>query len=56
MGATVRQARDDDAVRILFPETPRHVDEAAVVRAETDDWPTFVTAADLTGGDGSPPK
>ena len=40
---------DADAVRVLFPETPRHVAQAAFVRAETGDWPTFVTAADLTG-------
>jgi hypothetical protein len=43
-----------DAVRVLLPETPRHVAEAAFVRANTSDWPTFVTSADLTGDDGSP--
>jgi len=38
-----------EATRVLIPETPRHVAEAAFVRADTSDWPTFVTAADLTG-------
>jgi len=41
-------AVDADAVRILFPETARHVAEAAFVRAATSDGPTFVTSADLT--------
>ncbi|WP_018257727.1 GNAT family N-acetyltransferase [Halomicrobium katesii] len=55
--ALVTAIRDDaaaigaDAVRILLPETPRHVGQAAFVRADTDDSPTFVTAADLTGGE-----
>jgi len=43
-----------DAIRIMLPETPRHVAEAAFVRANTSDWPTFVTSADLTGDGGSP--
>jgi len=45
-----------DAVRVLFPETPRHVGEAAFVRAETSDWPTFVTAARLADAVGNPPR
>lgn len=44
---------DADAVRMLISETPRHVAEAAFVRANTSDWPTFVTSADLTGEDAS---
>ncbi|MDS0283375.1 GNAT family N-acetyltransferase [Haloarcula onubensis] len=37
-----------DGTRVLFPETPRHVAEAAAVRAELADWPDFVLAADLS--------
>jgi len=37
-----------DGTRVLIPETPRHVAEAASVRAELADWPDFVFAADLT--------
>lgn len=40
-----------DATRVTIPETPRHVAEAAYVRAETSDWPAFVLEADLTGGE-----
>ncbi len=39
-----------DGTRVLLPETPRHVAEAARVRASPADEPHFVTAADLTGG------
>jgi hypothetical protein len=38
-----------DGTRVFIPETPRHVAEAAYVRANTGDWPTFVLSADLTG-------
>ena len=38
-----------DGTRVFIPETPRHVAEAAAVRANTSDWPTFVLSADLTG-------
>ncbi|WP_284010184.1 GNAT family N-acetyltransferase [Haloarcula pelagica] len=38
-----------DGTRVFIPETPRHVAEAAYVRANTSDWPTFVLSADLTG-------
>ncbi len=37
-----------DGTRVLAPETPRHVAEAAAVRAELADWPDFVLAVDLT--------
>jgi GNAT superfamily N-acetyltransferase len=37
-----------DGTRVLIPETPRHVAEAAAVRAQLADWPDFVLAADLT--------
>ncbi|MHB9287785.1 GNAT family N-acetyltransferase [Halobacteriales archaeon Cl-PHB] len=37
-----------DQTRVLIPETPRHVAEAATVRAEPSDWPSFVFEADLT--------
>jgi len=37
-----------DGTRVLLPETPRHVAEAAAVRADLADWPDFVLAADLT--------
>lgn len=37
-----------DGTRVLLPETPRHVAEAAAVRAELADWPDFVLSADLT--------
>jgi len=39
---------DVDGTRVLIPETPRHVTEAASVRANLADWPDFVLAADLT--------
>ncbi|PSP61224.1 GNAT family N-acetyltransferase [Halobacteriales archaeon QH_8_67_36] len=39
---------DVDGTRVLLPETPRHVAEAAAVRAELADWPDFVLTADLT--------
>jgi GNAT superfamily N-acetyltransferase len=39
---------DVDGTRVLIPETPRHVADAAAVRAELADWPDFVLAADLT--------
>ncbi len=38
-----------DRTRVLVPETPRHVAEAATVRAGPGDWPSFVFEADLTG-------
>ncbi|MDS0259666.1 GNAT family N-acetyltransferase [Haloarcula sp. S1CR25-12] len=41
-------ALDVDGTRVLIPETPRHVAEAAAVRAELADWPDFVLSADLT--------
>ncbi|WP_254272095.1 GNAT family N-acetyltransferase [Haloarcula marina] len=37
-----------DGTRVLIPETPRHVAQAASVRADLADWPDFVLAADLT--------
>ena len=37
-----------DGTRVLLPETPRHVAEAAAVRADLADWPDFVLSADLT--------
>ncbi|MFC7248313.1 GNAT family N-acetyltransferase [Halomicroarcula sp. GCM10025324] len=37
------------ATRVLIPETPRHVAEAAFVRAGISEWPDFVLTADLTG-------
>jgi len=37
-----------DGTRVLLPETPRHVAEAAAVRAEPADWPDFVLSADLS--------
>ncbi|MFC6757255.1 MULTISPECIES: GNAT family N-acetyltransferase [Haloarcula] len=37
-----------EGTRVLVPETPRHVAEAAAVRAELADWPDFVLAVDLT--------
>ncbi|QIO23935.1 GNAT family N-acetyltransferase [Haloarcula sp. JP-L23] len=39
---------DVDGTRVLIPETPRHVAEAAFVRADLADWPDFVLSADLT--------
>ncbi|MFB6074688.1 MAG: GNAT family N-acetyltransferase [Haloarculaceae archaeon] len=42
-------AQDADATRVLVPETPRHVAEAAFVRGAPEDEPHFVTEADLTG-------
>jgi len=42
-----------ESTRVLIPETPRHVAQAAFVRADTSDWPTFVTAADLTDDESS---
>jgi len=41
-------ALEVEATRVLIPETPRHVAEAAAVRAELADWPDFVLAKDLT--------
>lgn len=40
-----------DAARVLLPETPRHVAEAAYVRADTGEYPSFVLEADLTGAE-----
>jgi GNAT superfamily N-acetyltransferase len=37
-----------DGTRVLIPETPRHVAEAAAARADLADWPDFVLSADLT--------
>jgi GNAT superfamily N-acetyltransferase len=37
-----------DGTRVLLPETPRHVAEAAAVRADLADWPEFVLSMDLT--------
>ena len=37
-----------ERTRVLIPETPRHVAEAAAVRARPADWPDFVLAAELT--------
>jgi GNAT superfamily N-acetyltransferase len=37
-----------DGTRVLIAETPRHVAEAAAVRAELADWPDFVLSVDLT--------
>jgi GNAT superfamily N-acetyltransferase len=37
-----------DGTRVLVPETPRHVAEAAAVRAGLADWPDFVLSADLS--------
>jgi len=39
---------DVGGTRVLIPETPRHVAEAAAVRADLADWPDFVLAKDLT--------
>ena len=39
---------DVDGTRVLLPETPRHVAEAAAVRADLADWPDFVLSADLS--------
>lgn len=36
-----------DRVRVLIPESPRHVSDAAYVKIETDDEPEFVFARDL---------
>ena len=38
-----------DRTRVLIPETPRHVAEAAAARAGISEWPDFVLTADLTG-------
>ena len=38
---------DVSGTRVLIPETPRHVAEAAAVRAEPADWPEVVLAATL---------
>lgn len=37
-----------DVARVLIPETPRHVSDAAYLRADLADEPDFVLAADLT--------
>lgn len=37
-----------DRTRVLIPEAPRHVSDAAVCRVETDPEPDFVFEADLT--------
>ena len=42
-------ALGDDRTRVLVPETPRHVAEAAACRAHCSDCPDFVLRADLTG-------
>lgn len=38
-----------DQTRVLIPETPRYVSDAAWLRAAVSDHPDFVLAADLTG-------
>ena len=38
-----------DETRVLVPEKPRHVSDAAVARVDVADHPEFVFAADLTG-------
>jgi GNAT superfamily N-acetyltransferase len=38
-----------DRTRVLIPETPRYVAEAAAARAGIGEWPDFVLTADLTG-------
>jgi len=38
-----------DETRVLLPETPRHVSDAAVARVDVGEYPEFVFAADLTG-------
>lgn len=38
-----------DRTRVVVPETPRHVSDAALFRADVHDHPDFVLAADLTG-------
>lgn len=45
-------ALDADRTRVLIPETPRRVSDAAVCRVETDPEPDFVFEADLTGRTG----
>jgi GNAT superfamily N-acetyltransferase len=40
-------AIDADSTRVLLPETPRHVSDAATVRADIADYPTFLFSADL---------
>lgn len=39
-----------DRTRVLVPETPRHVTEAAGAGIRVSDEPDFVLAADLSGG------
>jgi hypothetical protein len=39
---------DADRTRVLLPETPRHVSDAAVCRVETSAEPDFVLEIDLT--------
>jgi hypothetical protein len=39
---------DADETRVLVPETPRHVSDAAYTRADIADEPEFVLARDLT--------
>ncbi|PSP73488.1 GNAT family N-acetyltransferase [Halobacteriales archaeon QS_3_64_16] len=41
-------ALDADRTRVLLPETPRHVSDAAVCRVETSAEPDFVLEIDLT--------
>jgi len=41
-----------DRVRVLIPETPRHVSDAAYARVSLDDDPDFVLERDLTGFNG----
>jgi hypothetical protein len=41
-----------DHARVLVPETPRHVSDAAYARVPFADDPDFVLARDLTGYDG----
>ncbi|MDG5776376.1 GNAT family N-acetyltransferase [Haloarculaceae archaeon H-GB2-1] len=50
-GAIARDAArvGADRTRVLLPETPRHVSDAAVVGVEVSDDPVFVLEADLTG-------
>lgn len=56
VGAAVLDAIAEDAAsigadrtRVLVPETPRHVSDAAVLRAELAEYADFVMAADLGG-------
>jgi len=50
LAAVRRDAADlgADRVRVLVPETPRHVSDVAATRTPVSDEPDFVLAADLT--------